>query len=397
MSLVSALKAPLSIARAIRKASQETGADFSYLLKTAARESAFKQSAKAKTSSASGLFQFIENTWLKTVKETGNKFGLGKYTPHIFKTRNGRHYVPNAKLREELLQLRNNPEVSALMAGAFTQQNSEIVASHLGRKPSDGELYIAHFLGPRGASELISLAENKPNARASSHFPRAARANRPIFYARGRPRTVAQVYNELVGDHVKLKAIVSEPVQIAAKPAPARVTKAIFTKPVKPAASAPEQALGSLYTASLSRHVSRVQESHAGLPGAAAGANKVVGLLGQQGAPIVAKTKVAALTRNRLNIAPATMTDALPGSIGIWTTQIRYPTEQVARTEPGIKQDEKLPLSIKPRAARRATGSQPARLLEQNTLRQAKHSSLRTASRPDPFHTSEFWEQMSEN
>ena len=72
-----------------------------------------------------------ENTWLKTVKETGDKFGLGKYTAHIFKTRSGRHYVPNAKLRTELLKLRNNPEVSALMAGAFTQQNSEIVASHL--------------------------------------------------------------------------------------------------------------------------------------------------------------------------------------------------------------------------------------------------------------------------
>jgi len=207
MSLVSALVAPLSISNAIKKASRATGTDFSYLLKTAARESSFKQGAKAKTSSAAGLFQFIESTWLKTVKDVGDKFGLDKYTPHIFTTRSGRHYVPNNKLRQEILQLRHNPEVSAMMAGAFTQQNSEFIASKIGRDPSPGELYIAHFLGPNGASDLISLTDSKPNARADRHFPRAARANRPIFYSRGRPRTVKQVYNELVKDHAKQQAI----------------------------------------------------------------------------------------------------------------------------------------------------------------------------------------------
>ncbi len=160
MSLVSELVAPLSISNAIKKASQATGTDFSYLLKTAARESSFKQGAKAKTSSAAGLFQFIESTWLKTVKEVGDKFGLDKYTPHIFTTRSGQHYVPNDKLRREILQLRHNPEVSAMMAGAFTQQKSEFIASKIGRTPSPGELYIAHFLGPNGASELISLADS---------------------------------------------------------------------------------------------------------------------------------------------------------------------------------------------------------------------------------------------
>ena len=221
MSLVSAIEAPLSISNAIRKASQATGTDFSYLLKTAARESAFKTSAKAKTSSATGLFQFIESTWLKTVKEAGDKFGLDKYTPHIFKTQSGRLYVPNQKLRAEILQLRNDPEISAVMAGAFTQKNSEFIASELGREPTQGELYIAHFLGPKGASELISLAENNPNARADRNFPRAARANKSIFYSRGRPRTVLQVYNELVGGYAKSQAVAANPIGTAARPAAA--------------------------------------------------------------------------------------------------------------------------------------------------------------------------------
>jgi len=209
MSLLSAIQVPQSISNAIKKASKATGTDFSYLLKTAERESSFNKSAKAKSSSAAGLFQFIESTWLKTVKEAGNKFGLDKYTPHIFKTRSGRHYVPNQKLRQEILQLRHNPEISATMAGAFTQKNSEFIASELGREPSQGELYIAHFLGPKGASELISRADRKPNARADRLFPRAARANKSIFYSRGRPRSVSQVYKVLVRDHAKLQASAS--------------------------------------------------------------------------------------------------------------------------------------------------------------------------------------------
>jgi hypothetical protein len=72
---------------------------FSYLLKTAVRENTFNKSAEAKTSSAAGLFQFIESNWLKTVKDAGDKFGLNRYTPHFFKTRSGRYYVPNEKLR----------------------------------------------------------------------------------------------------------------------------------------------------------------------------------------------------------------------------------------------------------------------------------------------------------
>jgi len=42
--------------RTLRQAAQETGTDFNFLLRTAARESNFDVRAEASTSSASGLF-----------------------------------------------------------------------------------------------------------------------------------------------------------------------------------------------------------------------------------------------------------------------------------------------------------------------------------------------------
>jgi hypothetical protein len=169
----------------------------------------------------------------------------------------------------------------------------------------------------------------------------------------------------------------------------------------------PERAPARLHTASVSLASanpvaleSKLQPSHADKSYNGAKANKLIGLLGQTRSPIGAMTKVAALIGNSLQTAPATMTDAAPGRIGIWTTIIRYPTEQVARSEPSLIQDEKEALSFQPRAARRANGSQPARLLEQSAKRHARHharhAALRTASPPDVFNTTEFWDRMSE-
>ena len=71
------------IFNAIENASRTTGVDFGYLLEQAQAESNFDADVKAKTSSATGLFQFIENTWLETVAKHGYKHGLGKYGQEI--------------------------------------------------------------------------------------------------------------------------------------------------------------------------------------------------------------------------------------------------------------------------------------------------------------------------
>lgn len=187
---------------AFQSASTSTGTSFDYLVKTAQRESSLNPTAKARTSSATGLFQFIESTWLETMKEAGPKHGLDKYSDHIQRGRSGKFYVTDPQMRREILDLRKDPEISSMMAGALTQKNSNYLEGKLGRKPSDGELYMAHFLGAHGASKLIDAAASSPDMRADKLFSRQARANKPIFYNRnGSARSMEEVYQVIVSKH----------------------------------------------------------------------------------------------------------------------------------------------------------------------------------------------------
>jgi hypothetical protein len=183
---------------AIQKAAQATGTGFGYLLATAQIESGFRTDIKAKTSSATGLFQFIEQTWLATMKQSGAELGYGNYANAIEKLPSGRHVVRDPALRAEILDLRKDPTANAAMAGALTRSNAARLRGKLGRQATDGELYMAHFLGAGGAARLISAREQNPNVRAADLFPRAAAANRSIFYDKqGGARSVNGVYGLL--------------------------------------------------------------------------------------------------------------------------------------------------------------------------------------------------------
>lgn len=186
------------IAGSIKNAADATGASFQYLVSAAKIESNLNPTAAAPTSSARGLFQFIEQTWLGTVKEAGAKLGFGKYADAISKSADGTYSVSDPAARTEILKLRNDPAASAAMAGVLTQSNSFKLTGALGRRPTDGELYIAHFMGANGASRLISKAEDNPNASGAALFPSAAASNRSIFYNRdGTARKVSEVYSVL--------------------------------------------------------------------------------------------------------------------------------------------------------------------------------------------------------
>ncbi|ODN72026.1 transglycosylase SLT domain-containing protein [Methylobrevis pamukkalensis] len=190
------------IAQAFDAASDSTGTSFEYLVKTAQRESAMNPEAKARTSSATGLFQFIESTWLETLKKSGEELGLGRFADQVTVTESGKYTVADPKLRQEILALRKDPEISSMMAGALTRQNAQFLNGRIGREPSDGELYIAHFLGAGGAAKLIRLAESAPEMDAAQVFSKQAAANRSIFYEKdGSGRSVAEVYDRLVTSH----------------------------------------------------------------------------------------------------------------------------------------------------------------------------------------------------
>jgi hypothetical protein len=186
------------IAGAIKRAADTTGTSFEYMLATAKMESNFNPKAAATTSSARGLFQFIDQTWLGTVKEAGSQLGYGKYADAITRSPSGGYSVSDPAARDAIMKLRNDPEAASAMAAVFAQSNSFKLTGKIGRRPTDGELYMAHFMGANGAGKLISNAENNPNASGASLFPNAAAANRPIFYDRaGRARSVSEVYSVL--------------------------------------------------------------------------------------------------------------------------------------------------------------------------------------------------------
>lgn len=188
------------VAGTIKQAASATGASFEYLLSAAKIESNLNPSAAASTSSARGLYQFIEQTWLGTVKEAGAAFGFGNYADSISKSASGSYSVSDPAARDQILKLRDDPAVNAAMAGVLTQSNSFKLTADLGRRPTDGELYMAHFMGAGGASKLITAAQNTPGASAVAMFPGAASANRSIFYNRGgTPRSVSEVYADLDG------------------------------------------------------------------------------------------------------------------------------------------------------------------------------------------------------
>ena len=198
---VQPITVPQSLAYVLNSAGTKSGVDFDYLLQTAIRESSLNPTAKASTSSATGLFQFLESTWLQVMKDEGPRLGYQTYADAITETRDGDFVIKDPKLRAEVLKLREDPQIAADLAAAFTRNNGAYLYGKFGRMPSPGELYIAHFLGPSGAEKMFTAGLADPDQIAAKLFPKQARANPSIFYDDGQPRTIRQVYRALVHKH----------------------------------------------------------------------------------------------------------------------------------------------------------------------------------------------------
>lgn len=142
----------------------------SYLTKLAVVESGNNPNAKAKTSSASGAFQFLESTW----KGLNDKYKLG-YT----------------------LNDRFDPVKSKKVADLLTKENENALKPVLGRELNDGERYLGHFLGTQGSKELLSTYLKNPNEKVGNVVSGGAlKANKSIFLNKdGSQKTVRDVYN----------------------------------------------------------------------------------------------------------------------------------------------------------------------------------------------------------
>src|SRR3954465_15229774 len=101
------------VAGAIKQAADSVGASFEYLLSTAKMESDFNPTAGASTSSARGLYQFIDQTWLGTVKDAGGQLGYGQYADAISKSSSGTYSVSDPAARTAIMKLRDDPVASS--------------------------------------------------------------------------------------------------------------------------------------------------------------------------------------------------------------------------------------------------------------------------------------------
>lgn len=166
----------------IVRASKVVGADPTLLMAVADKESSFSTAVKAQTSSATGLYQFIEQTWLGVIYEFGAKHGLAADAKLIGKS--GRQFVvSDAAQRQRILDMRREPYISALLAAEMLKRDTLRLERALGRHLTGGEIYLIHFLGPDAAQTFIETMEEQPGVKAAELLPKPAQANRPIFYA----------------------------------------------------------------------------------------------------------------------------------------------------------------------------------------------------------------------
>lgn len=102
-------------------------------------ESAGNATAKNPLSSATGLGQFIDSTWLRM---------MASYRPEL----------AASMARRDLLNLRFNPDLSREMVKHLAQENEAYLRAR-GHQITAGRLYLAHFLGPEGAHRALSAAD----------------------------------------------------------------------------------------------------------------------------------------------------------------------------------------------------------------------------------------------
>lgn len=179
----------------IQQASASTGIDFSYLMAQANRESSFNPAAQAKSSSAAGLYQFIEQTWLGVVKTHGAEYGRADLADQITKRSDGRYVVSDPAVKKEILDLRRDPAFAASMAAEHAADNKAKLEDKLDREATGTDLYMAHFLGISGAIKFLRAQAETPERTGASLFPKAAAANPGVFYtAEGRARSVDEIY-----------------------------------------------------------------------------------------------------------------------------------------------------------------------------------------------------------
>jgi hypothetical protein len=201
-----AKRAPRWLVNTIIKAADKTGVDPVYLMTLADVESSLEPQAKAPTSSAEGLFQFIDQTWLETLYQHGAVHGFGKAADAL-RMVDEEVVLADESKRSWIMGLKRDPYLSALMAGELINDIQRELQAVGERELAEAELYLAHFFGAKAAVQFLRALDEQPDAIAAKLFPKAAKANLGLFSEKnGRKRrsiTVAELYDRIDGKIVR--------------------------------------------------------------------------------------------------------------------------------------------------------------------------------------------------
>jgi hypothetical protein len=195
------------LVQTIVRAAHDVQIDPSLLMAIADKESSFSTAVQARTSSATGLFQFIERTWLRVLRDFGAQHDLAREAALITVDDDGNLAVTDAAERARILEMRRDPAISAMLAAEMLKRDSARIAGRIGRPLSFGETYLAHFLGPDDAERFMAKVVAEPKAQAAALLPKPARANRTIFYAKAGKRKVKSL--SVAEVHEKFEAMMS--------------------------------------------------------------------------------------------------------------------------------------------------------------------------------------------
>ncbi len=195
--LVGGYRIDHKVLSSIQDASRKTGVSFSFLMAQAGRESAFNAQAANRRSSASGLYQFTNGTWLEVIKKHGADHGYADLAAAIKVNADGDHEVSDPAVFKRIQDLRRDPGLAAVMAGEYANDNRAVLEVRMGRKVNSADLYLAHFLGPQGATHFLKAMETNPNRPAANFVPTAAQVNPRVFNIHGRPADLSTVYGRI--------------------------------------------------------------------------------------------------------------------------------------------------------------------------------------------------------
>jgi hypothetical protein len=177
MSAVGTVNSPTEVKSLITKVSDKAGFDPQAMQAFAAVESSMNPNARAGGSSASGLYQFTNGTWDEMLSKYGPKHGLDKNASPL------------------------DPMASTLIAGEYMKANANALRGSVDN-PTVTDLYLAHFLGPSGAKAFLKAPSDGIGANL---FPKAASANREIFFEGTRARTIGEIYS-LINNRIQVKS-----------------------------------------------------------------------------------------------------------------------------------------------------------------------------------------------